>query len=192
MPEDRDSLVNLIAANKSYEQKFDKSDLDAKPVKRISILTCMDCRMNPYEFAGLKEGEAHIIRNAGGRATDDAIRSLVISHKFLGTLDWFVIHHTQCGMATLNDEIIGELLEGDLETSIFEDGVWKNPDRVTSDNTKAGSDAGKSIHWHTISDLQESVSGDMEKIKSHPLVPSHINIYGFIFDVKTGSLIPVK
>jgi carbonic anhydrase len=100
MPEDRDSLANLIAANKSYEQKFDKSDLDAKPVKRISILTCMDCRMNPYEFAGLKQGEAHIIRNAGGRATDDAIRSLIISHKFLGTLDWFVIHHTQCGMAT--------------------------------------------------------------------------------------------
>jgi carbonic anhydrase len=95
-------------------------------------------------------------------------------------------------MATLNDEIIGELLEGDLETSIFEDGVWKNPNRVTSDNTKEGSDAGKSIHWHTISDLQESVSGDMKKIKNHPLVPSHINIYGFIFDVKTGSLIPVK
>ena len=147
--------------------------------------------MDPYKFAGLNDGEAHIIRNAGGRATDDAIRSLIISHKFLGTLEWFVIHHTNCGMTLVTDEKIGELLDDDLETAVFDGENWLNPPRESSNNAKPGSDAGKCMQWHTFTDLNQSVLNDMTTIKNHPLVPSHIRVYGFIFDVKTGKLAPV-
>ncbi len=148
--------------------------------------------MDPYKFAGLLDGEAHIIRNAGGRATEDAIRSLIISHKFLGTLDWFVIHHTNCGMTLVTDDVIGELLEGDLETAVLEEGVWVNPKRESTANTKPGSAVGKAIDWHTFTDLRESVLKDISTIRNHNLVPNHINIFGFIFDVKTGKLTPVN
>lgn len=148
--------------------------------------------MDPYKFAGLLDGEAHIIRNAGGRATEDAIRSLIISHKFLGTLDWFVIQHTNCGMTLMTDDVIGELLEGDLETAVLEEGVWVNPKRESTANTKPGSAVGKAIDWHTFTDLRESVLKDISTIRNHDLVPNHINIFGFIFDVKTGKLTPVN
>lgn len=148
--------------------------------------------MDPYKFAGLQDGEAHIIRNAGGRATEDAIRSLIVSHKFLGTTDWCVIHHTGCGMTTVTDEVIGELLEQDLETAVLENGTWANVQRVSSENTKPGSDIGKSINWYTFTDLEQSVLTDIQLIKDHPLVPSNINIYGFIFDIETGALTAVS
>jgi len=148
--------------------------------------------MDPYKFAGLQDGEAHIIRNAGGRATEDAIRSLIVSHKFLGTTDWCVIHHTGCGMTTVTDETIGQLLEQDLETAILDNGTWVNPERASSANKKPGSDVGKTIKWYTFTDLEQSVLTDIKLIKDHPLVPSHINIYGFIFDIETGALTPVS
>jgi carbonic anhydrase len=186
------NLASIVEANTHYSKSFSQSELQPQPTRHISILTCMDSRMDPYKFAGLLDGEAHIIRNAGGRATEDAIRSLIISHKFLGTLDWFVIHHTNCGMTLVTEDEIGKLLEDDLETAVLKDGVWVNPERDSTDNTKPGSALGKSINWHTFTDLKESVLKDMKIIRNHELVPSHINIFGFIFDVKTGKLTPVN
>src|ERR1700751_6369590 len=107
----------VLAANTAYAASFgDKGKLAMPPARRFAVLTCMDARLDPAKFAGLAEGDAHVIRNAGGRASDDAIRSLIISHKLLGTNEWFVIHHTDCGMELFTNEIIGNLLADDLRT----------------------------------------------------------------------------
>ena len=187
-----DNLVALLDANKNYAETFDQSHLPSSPARHFAILTCMDARMDPAKIAGLSEGDAHVIRNAGGRASDDAIRSLIISHKFLGTTEWFVIQHTGCGMATVTDAEIAQLLEEDLETAVHNGEHWENPERDSSANTKPGSDLGHSIHWHTIADLQQSVLDDVQTIQNHPLVPSHIQIYGLIYDVKNGKLTPIS
>src|SRR5882672_11216408 len=111
-------LEEVLAANARYAQSFgDKGKLALPPARKFAILTCMDARLQPAKFAGLAEGDAHVIRNAGGRASDDAIRSLVISYKLLGTKEWFVIHHTDCGMALFTDSIIRGLLKSSLETA---------------------------------------------------------------------------
>src|ERR1700732_1299535 len=105
-------LPEVLKANETYAASFGaKSQLAMPPARRFAILTCMDARLDPAKYAGLSEGDAHVIRNAGGRASDDAIRSLVISYKLLGTHEWFVIHHTDCGMLTFTNEIIRSLLE---------------------------------------------------------------------------------
>src|SRR5271156_5726820 len=104
-------LPEVLAANAKYSAGFgDLAQLAMPPARRFAILTCMDARLDPAKFAGLSEGDAHVIRNAGGRASDDAIRSLVISHKLLGTKEWFVIHHTDCGMELFTDDVMRELL----------------------------------------------------------------------------------
>ena len=104
-------LQEVLAANEAYAASFgDKGKLAMPPARRFAILTCMDARLDPAKYAGLAEGDAHVIRNAGGRATDDAIRSFVISTKLLGTREWFVIHHTNCGMETFTDQVMGDLL----------------------------------------------------------------------------------
>ena len=103
------NLTSIIEANTHYSKSFSQSELQPQPTRHISILTCMDSRLETYKSAGLLDGEAHIMRNAGRRATEDAIRPLIISHKFLGKLDWFVIHNTNCGMKLVTEEIIGEL-----------------------------------------------------------------------------------
>src|SRR4030088_3094074 len=109
-------LSEVLTANKTYAASFGpKGDLALPPARRFAILTCMDARLDPAKFAGLREGDAHVIRNAGGRASDDAIRSLVISYKLLGTREWFVIHHTNCEMLSFTNEIIRELLSKSLE-----------------------------------------------------------------------------
>src|SRR5512141_3356310 len=114
-------LDEVLAANAKYAASFgDKGKLAMPPARHFAILTCMDARLDPAKYAGLKEGDAHVIRNAGGRASDDAIRSLVISHKLLGTREWFVIHHTNCGMELFCDEVMGDLLEGSLATASFD------------------------------------------------------------------------
>jgi carbonic anhydrase len=146
----------------------------------------MDARLDPAKYAGLSEGDAHVIRNAGGRASDDAIRSLVISYKLLGTREWFVIHHTDCGMQLFTDDILAGLLEQSLETATITQDGWKDI------GTGPGSPAGRFIKWHTIADLEQSVIDDVERIRSHPLVPGYISIYGYIYDVKSGRLIEVK
>ena len=177
----------VIAANDAYVENFgDKGKLPLPPGRRFAILTCMDARLDPAKYAGLAEGDAQVIRNAGGRATDDAIRSLVISHKLLGTLEWFVIHHTNCGMELFSDEIIADLLEDDLATASFDGKAWSNP------HHHGGHAAGHFIKWHTIANQEASVLHDVRRIREHPLVPANVPIYGYVFDVRSGRLEEVK
>ncbi len=176
----------ILAANEAYAQNFTKGDLALPPARGFAVLTCMDARLDPAKYAGLAEGDAHVIRNAGGRATDDAIRSLVISHKLLGTKEWFVIHHTDCGMELFTSQIMGDLLSESLATAQFDGSAWVNPAQ------EGGSPEGKFINWQTFTDLAQSVRDDVARIKGHPLVNKSIPVHGFIYDVKTGRLIPVE
>jgi carbonic anhydrase len=182
-----DVLQQVLAANRQYAAAFgDKGNLALPPARRFGILTCMDARLDPAKYAGLSEGDAHVVRNAGGRASDDAIRSLVISYKLLGTREWFVIHHTDCGMQLFTDEIMGGLLEQSLETATIDADGWHDHGRGP------GSVHGRFVKWLSFVDLAGSVTEDVRRIRSHPLVPASIPIYGYIFDVKTGRLIEVE
>lgn len=179
-------LSEVLAANEAYSADFGtKGDLALPPARSFAILTCMDARLDPAKYAGLAEGDAHVIRNAGGRASDDAIRSLVISHKLLGTKEWFVIHHTNCGMELFTDEVMGDLLADNLETAQFDGKIWSNSKHGH------GSSHGHFVKWHTIVDLEDSVVQDVRRIREHPLVAAHIPIYGYIYDVRTGRLAEV-
>jgi carbonic anhydrase len=179
-------LQEVLAANQKYAASFgDKVKLAMPPARHFAVLTCMDARLDPAKFAGLAEGDAHVIRNAGGRASDDAIRSLVISYKLLGTREWFVIHHTNCGMEFFTNDVMRGLLAHSLETAAltekgFQD-VGKGP----------GSRAGEFIEWLTIRDQEQSVRDDVQRIREHPLVPANIAIYGYIYDVESGRLLEV-
>ena len=181
----KNTLTSIIESNKDYSESFNQGNLSAKPSKSIAILTCMDTRINIEKVCGLESGEAHIIRNAGGKVTDDTIRSFVVSYKLLGTKDWFVIQHTDCGLSKITDEKMASLLESDLETASFENGNWNSN---KNDNSESGSSFGHQVGWNTFLDLKKSILEDIEKIKNHPLTPSYINIYGLIYDVKTGEL----
>jgi carbonic anhydrase len=176
-------LDEVMQANTDYAAGFgDKGNLPMPPARRFAILTCMDARLQPSKFAGLKEGDAHVIRNAGGRASDDAIRSLVISYKLLGTREWLVIHHTDCGMETFTDEVMAGLLEHSLETATIDETGWHD----TGDGP--GSVDARFIKWLTIRNQAESVAEDVARIRNHPLVPKSIPIHGFIYDVRSGRL----
>jgi carbonic anhydrase len=176
-------LHEVLAANADYAASFgSKASLALPPARHFAILTCMDARLDPAKYAGLSEGDAHVIRNAGGRASDDAIRSLVISYKLLGTREWFVIHHTNCGMEFFSDEVIRGLLANSLETAAL------GPDGFTDVGTGPGSREGDYIDWLTIKDNAQSVTDDVRRIRNHPLVPGNIPIYGYIYDVATGRL----
>src|SRR6202007_2158286 len=123
-------LEEVLEANKSYAETFgEKSKLAMPPERHFAILTGMDARLDPAKLAGLAEGDAHVIRNAGGRASEDAIRSLVISYKLLGTREWFVIHHTNCGMEYFTNDIMRELLSKSLESAALVGGAWKDTER---------------------------------------------------------------
>ena len=176
-------LTEVLAANEKYAAEFgQKGTLGMPPRRQFAILTCMDARLDPAKFAGLAEGDAHVIRNAGGRASDDAIRSLVISHKLLGTKEWFVIHHTNCGMELFTNEVMGELLEKSLETASFEAGKWKDSGKGP------GSREARGIDWLTIGDQAQSVQEDVARIRTHPLVEKAIEVHGYIYDVASGRL----
>ena len=176
-------LDDVVAANQAYAETFgDKSELALPPARRFAILTCMDARLDPAKVAGLSEGDAHVIRNAGGRASDDAIRSLVISYKLLGTAEWFVIHHSDCGMEYFTDEVMRDLLAQSLETAEL------GPNGFHDIGAGPGSVAANDIDWLTISDREQSVVEDVHRIRNHPLVPSRIPIYGYVYIVRTGSL----
>jgi carbonic anhydrase len=176
----------VLAANAEYAASFgDKSDLALPPARHFAILTCMDARLDPAKYAGLAEGDAHVIRNAGGRASDDAIRSLVISYKLLGTAEWFVIHHTECGMEFFTNEVIRDLLASSLETASL------GPDGFTDVGEGPGSDAAADIDFLPITDNAASVTEDVQRIRNHPLVPSRIPVYGYLYDVKSGRLVEV-
>lgn len=180
-------LSEVLAANAKYSESFGaKAELALPPARGFAVLTCMDARLDPAKYAGLAEGDAHVIRNAGGRASDDAIRSLVISYKLLGTKEFFVIHHTDCGMEFFTNEVIRGLLDKSLETAAltadgFKD-VGKGP----------GSRAAQFIEWLTIPDQKQAVIDDVLRIRTHPLVPKSIPIYGYVYDVKSGKLIEVE
>ena len=179
-------LSEVAGANANYSASFgDKSKLAGPPARRFAILTCMDARLDPAKFAGLAEGDAHVIRNAGGRASDDAIRSLVISYKLLGTREFFVIHHTDCGMGLFTNEVMRGLLASSLETAEL------TPQGFRDVGKGPGSPAGEDIDWLTIQDQQKAVVDDVARIRAHPLVPKTIPVYGFLYDVKSGKLIEV-
>jgi carbonic anhydrase len=179
-------LPEVLAANDYYADSFgEKSTLALPPARQFAILTCMDARLDPAKYAGLAEGDAHVIRNAGGRASDDAIRSLVISYKLLGTSEWFVIHHSNCGMEFFTDEVMRGLLANSLETAAL------GPDGFSDVGADPGSDEAKYIDWLTIADNPSSVVEDVTRIRNHALVPRSTPIYGYIYDVATGKLVEV-
>ena len=176
----------VLAANANYSANFgDKGKLPMPPGRRFAVLTCMDARLDPAKYAGLAEGDAHVIRNAGGRASDDAIRSLVISCKLLGTREWFVIHHTDCGMETFTDEVMRKLLRSSLKCASVDATGWHDA------GGGGGSAEGEHISWLTISNQEQSVLEDVQRIRNHPLVPKGIPVYGYIYDVRSGRLVEV-
>src|ERR1035437_5805340 len=180
-------LTEVLTANHNYSASFgEKANLALPPARRFAVLTCMHARLDPAKYAGLAAGDAHVIRNAGGRASDDAISPLVISYKLLGTREFFVIHHTNCGMEFFTNEVIRGLLHNSLETaeltsSGFRD-VGKGP----------GSRAGEFLEWLAIANQQQAVIDDVVGVRTPPLVPPSIPIYGYVYDVKTGRLIEVE
>jgi carbonic anhydrase len=180
-------LLEVLESNRAYAANFgDKGKLTLPPARRFAILTCMDARLDPAGYAGLAEGDAHVIRNAGGRASDDAIRSLVISYKLLGTREFFVIHHTNCGMEFFSNDVMRELLSSSLETAELTPNGFRDVGRGP------GSSAGEYIEWLTIRDQKQAVIDDVQRIRNHPLVPKSIPVYGFIYDVHSGKLIEVE
>ena len=180
-------LNEVLDANRNYAASFgERGKLALPPAKRFAILTCMDARLDPAKYAGLAEGDAHVIRNAGGRASDDAIRSLVISYKLLGTREFFVIHHTDCGMLFFSNEVMRGLLASSLETAEL------TPQGFRDVGRGPGSREGEYIDWLTFKDPTQAVIDDVARIRNHPLVPRSIPIYGFIFDVHSGKLNEVE
>lgn len=157
-------LDELVHANERYADVFDRSKLAIPPAKHLAVLACMDARLTVPDFLGLRTGDAHIIRNAGGIATEDAIRSLIISTKLLGTKEFVVVNHTDCGMLTFRDE--------DLQA------------RLTKET---GADARK-IVFHAFRDLEENVRTQIARIKTNPFLPKDIPVTGFVYDVRSGKL----
>src|SRR5271154_1390780 len=150
-------LNEVLSANEGYAATFgEKTKLSIPPARRFAILTCMDARLDPAKFAGLSEGDAHVIRNAGGRASEDAIRSLVISYKLLGTQEWFVIHHSDCGMEFFTNDVMADLLSKSLETAEL------GPDGFLDTGAGPGSTVGSGIDWLTIDNREQSVVEDVQ------------------------------
>lgn len=170
------------AANDAYAASFDEGGKPLPPAKQAAVLTCMDARIIPANALGFELGDVHVIRNAGGRASDDAIRSLVISHKLLGTREFYVIHHTGCGMVLFDQETMERLLASSLNTASA------GPDGWTDPGGDDGSEAGKDVDWLTFKDAADAVVEDVERIRNHPLIPKRIPIYGFMYDVDSGRL----
>jgi carbonic anhydrase len=173
----------ILEANAAHVEAFGaRADLERAPKRKVAVLMCLDARLDLATFAGLGAGDACVIRNAGGRASDDVIRSLVISHKLLGADEWFVIHHSDCGMEVVTNELMGDLLAQSLDPAAI------GPDGFYDVGEGPGSPEGRTIDWLPISDRQQSVVDDVRTIRSHPLVAPGISIYGFVYDVKTGRL----
>jgi carbonic anhydrase len=156
-------IDELLSNNERYASTFDKGDLPIPPAKHVAVLTCMDARLSPFVMLGLEEGDAHIIRNAGGVVTDDEIRSLMISQRLLGTEEIMLIQHTDCGMLTFSDD--------EVKRQIHED-------------------VGIKPHFalESFSDLDENVHQSIARIKSSPFIPNKENIRGFVYEVETGRL----
>ena len=153
----------LLAANERYASHFDKGDLPLPPARRVAIVTCMDARIDPAKALGLSEGDAHVIRNAGGRV-HEALRSLVISQRLLGTREVVVIHHTDCGMLTFTDDELRERVRDELH----------------ADATH--------LAFLPFSDLDRSVREDVAFLRASPLIPDDVPVRGFVYDVRTGTV----
>ena len=160
---------DLLAANEVFARNFDLGDLNVRPRRHAAVLACMDSRILFEHCLGLRPGDAHMIRNAGGIATDDAIRSLIISHHLLDTQEFIIINHTDCGLLKVK--------EYELRAKLTE---------------KMGVVASEPAHFHAFNDLEANVREQMWRVKSHPWIPKHIPVRGFIYDVKTGRLTEVK
>jgi carbonic anhydrase len=154
----------FLDANDSYAKTFDRGALPMPPARHVAVVTCMDARLHPEKFLGLDVGDAHVIRNAGGRASEDAIRSLVISERLLGTTEIVVIHHTDCGMMTFTNEQLAAKVKQDLGADV------------------SGRD------FLPFSDLEQSVRDDVATIRASALIPHDIPISGAIYDVRSGKL----
>ncbi len=154
---------DLLESAKAYEASFDKGDLPMPPGRKIAIVACMDARLNPYGLLGLQEGDAHVIRNAGGVITEDEIRSLAISQRLLGTEEIILIHHTDCGMLTFTDDEFKRQIQDDT---------------------------GIKPAWapESFKDLEEDVKQSMARVKSSPFIPLRENVRGFVYEVETGHL----
>ena len=157
----------LVRNNESYVRKFDKGSLPMPPAKHVAVLACMDARLDVHKILGLNEGDAHVIRNAGGVATDDAIRSLVISQRLLGTKEIVLVHHTDCGMLTFKDDDV----KGQIEA---ETGIRPH------------------FALESFSSLEDDVQQSIARIQASPFIPNKSHVRGFIYDVKTGQLNEVK
>jgi carbonic anhydrase len=179
-----DVLKEVLAANAAYAENFgDKSKLKMPPARQFAILTCMDARLDPAKYAGLSEGDAHVIRNAGGRVNDDSIRSLVISGKILGTREWFVIHHTECGAALVTEDMLsGDSAAAQKAAAAKDSGYSKASGDLTGTDQDRQAD---------LSAENTKVIEDVRLLRNHPLVAPDITIYGFIYDVRGGRLIEV-
>ena len=179
-------LEEVLDANERYADSFgDRAELALPPARRFAILTCMDARLDPAKYAGPERRRCARHPQRGGRASDDAIRSLVISTKLLGTREWFVIHHTDCGMEFFTDEVMGDLLASSLETAELGEGGFRDV------GTGPGSPEGRFVKWLTIADRTGSVVEDVRRIREHPLVPGDIPIHGYLYDVRSGRLLEV-
>lgn len=154
----------MVRANEEYAKEFEHGHLPVPPARQVAVLTCMDARLHPEKFLGLDLGDAHVIRNAGGRASDDAIRSLIISSRLLGTKEYLVIHHTDCGMLTFSN--------ADLQAKL------KDETGVDADH----------IDFLPFSDLEQSVRDDVQRIEASPYIPEGISVQGFVYDVRSGKL----
>ncbi len=157
-------LARMLDSNREYAASFSDGDKPMPPARHVAILTCMDARIHPEPALGLAIGDAHVIRNAGGRASDDAIRSLIISSRLLGTNEFAVIHHTDCGMETFSNQQLRDKLAAE-----------------------AGSDA-SSIDFLPFSDLRQSVIDDVHKVLDTPHLDDSIAVSGYIYDVHSGAL----
>ncbi len=153
----------LLANARAYAEAFDKADLPSPPARKVAIVACMDARLNPHALLGLSEGDAHVIRNAGGVVTDEEIRSLAISQHLLGTEEIVLIHHTECGMLTFTDEEFADRLE---------EATGARPTWAA----------------HAFSDLEEDVRAAIRRIEESPFIPHKDSVRGFVYDVKSGEL----
>jgi carbonic anhydrase len=162
-------IDETLKANEVYSRNFKSGDLAKPPAKKLSVVACMDARLTIEQILGLNTGDAHIIRNAGGIVTDDVIRSLIISHHLLGTQEFMIINHTDCGMLTFNDADLIARLERETEFSV------PSPS-----------------HFHTFDNLELNVRRQIRRVKSHHWIPKSIPVRGFIFDVKSGKLNEVE
>ena len=154
-----------LKANKDYSSDFKLGSLPMPPASKLAIVACMDARLTVEQVLGLKTGDAHIIRNAGGIITEDALRSLIISHYLLGTQEFMIINHTDCGMLTFKDD--------DLKNQLKE---------------KTHKTAVEPEKFHAFVDLEQNVREQISKVKSHPWMPAEVPVRGFIYDVKNGTL----